>query len=405
MIKRSQYQYKGKTGFDVLHFETDDKSVRVMNGQTDFGTLQELKFTGKTVTTGKVTDLKISGLYKIKGLTGMPNGLPADKIHILSIKAIGNLGSPEMIQYQLVTEDGSIYNQTCSGGVTTQWTAAGSKMESKINSLLKDYNSFKTEMQGHNHDSRYIRKENGVVVEDINLGVGKKITIGGKDLAKVNDSGVMEIGDANSEVHILAKGEVLLNGKKVVVADKNGVGVNAQYLDGIPANSYALRTGGNTFNGACDFDQGILLNKVNDRTSDGIFWNDPNGKMRYSTGLRYTGSDYVFVKDQVWLMSINNKGRVRANDLEVSGEATANRAVIDMKIGSNDKGMQIMKDKAGRYFGLNNMNVPNGWVFWVDDDNTNVHFDKEIYISGKKLFIQSGTPTGDIPEGSIWINS
>ena len=70
-IKKAQYTVTKATGEDVYHFETDNKMVNILDGDGVLvGTLDDMIFTGKTVTSGSYMNIKVNGLYKVTNLTG-----------------------------------------------------------------------------------------------------------------------------------------------------------------------------------------------------------------------------------------------------------------------------------------------------------------------------------------------
>ena len=82
-------------GDDVFYFDNDAVTTKVLdNNKNELGTLQEYLFEGKTVTSGSVTNIKHSGVYKVKGLSGLPSEIPSSQYSILVVKAIGNQDNP-----------------------------------------------------------------------------------------------------------------------------------------------------------------------------------------------------------------------------------------------------------------------------------------------------------------------
>lgn len=76
----ARIQSKYRINHDVFHFETDDKQVLILDkNNNSLGTLREMLFTGKTINGGNFRDIKHSGVYRVKGLQGMPDNIPSDK--------------------------------------------------------------------------------------------------------------------------------------------------------------------------------------------------------------------------------------------------------------------------------------------------------------------------------------
>ena len=112
-IKKAQYTVTKATGEDVYHFETDNKMVNILDGDGVLvGTLDDMIFAGKTVTSGSYMNIKVNGLYKVTNLTGLPAGYDLGKISILSVKAVGKVGTPDLIIYDLYSQSGDIFHNT-----------------------------------------------------------------------------------------------------------------------------------------------------------------------------------------------------------------------------------------------------------------------------------------------------
>ena len=117
-IKRAKYW----NNHNVFHFETDDRQVLILDKNNNtIGTLREMLFTGKVVSGGNFKDIKHSGVYRVKGLQGMPSNIPADKECILAVTAVGDVNNPDMILYRLISPNGVITENTVSGSQASGW--------------------------------------------------------------------------------------------------------------------------------------------------------------------------------------------------------------------------------------------------------------------------------------------
>lgn len=255
VLKQSIYSITKTTGEDVVHFETDDAMVKVIKADgTAVGTLKELIFKGKTVTSGSVYDIKTSGMYAVTNLTDMPAGYAVGKTGILSVSAIGEIGAPTLVLYQLSSQDGETFINVNNNGVKTGWSSGGVNIEnaltaieasvgdlsnlqtmskatlvSAINNVMseslknttaivnvtEDYNNFKE----HNHDEKYLSKSGDTVTGDLFIRNGNayrsKTTTGTNiDLMKVDAEGSVIVGGANAPMKILSSSDVTLNGQK-----------------------------------------------------------------------------------------------------------------------------------------------------------------------------------------------
>ena len=99
-IKNAEYQIKESGGFNVYHYTTNSGAVKILDSNKNIlGTLHEFSFEGKVVESGSFKDLKISGLYKIKSVSGLPETIPSGKIALLQVKAVGKINAPEFVNY------------------------------------------------------------------------------------------------------------------------------------------------------------------------------------------------------------------------------------------------------------------------------------------------------------------
>lgn len=210
MTRRIESQYEH--GGAVYYFETDDNSVKILDKDNkEIGTLNQLAFNGKPVTGGDFKDLTHTGIYKVKGLTGLPDNVPADEECMLAVQTIG----PNLKLYRLITPEGIIVENTVSGETQSGWGAGGvelrntidninrslgaiqdletksNDLSSAINELLNKMNTFQTEnnerltkLENKNFDDRYLLqtggKMNGSIIMDngyaYNLETSKGLT-------------------------------------------------------------------------------------------------------------------------------------------------------------------------------------------------------------------------------------
>ena len=132
-IKNAEYQIKESGGFNVYHYTTNSGAVKILDSNKNIlGTLNEFSFEGKIVESGSFKDLKISGLYKVKGVSDLPEEIQDGKIALLQVKAVGKINQPEFINYQVIYPNGTIYNKTVVGSNESSWSNGGTKLENTI---------------------------------------------------------------------------------------------------------------------------------------------------------------------------------------------------------------------------------------------------------------------------------
>lgn len=427
-IKNAQYQIKDGQGFSIYHYETNSGQSVVLDANNNvLGTLDEFMFKGKVVNTGTIKDLKVSGLYRIKGLSGIPTGLEIDKTSILWVSAVGKTNLPDFINYQLISQNGDIFNKTVVGSVESSWSSGGTRLENSINTLISNFGelsalntkakgsfvnainevntkvdttqtnltSLKTSYDDHNHDSIYIKKSGDTIEGNITLpptkGFYAKLTDGSsRNMIGTLSNGDIQLGNKLSVLNLYSTNDLLHNGKKVwtEVNDGTGSGLDADLLDGLQGIDYAKATISNTFKETNTFSKDINVNgKINigkynvNYSEDGISFNLGSNKSVTITNDLRMNIDHLFMdstkgleKGIHWL-SGGDEFALLTNSSSAAGELwmwhNTNKGVSERSFG-------IRKDSS-------------------------VAFDKYIAISGRNLYIQGSQPSGSIPDGSIWI--
>ena len=426
----------GSLNYDTYHYETSQGQVVVLDkNKNKLGTLDETLFTGKLVENVSFKTIKLGGLYRIRNLTGLPSGVPSDKILILSVKAIGEINAPEVINYQLIDQTGSIYNKTIVGSTESAWSSGGTGLQSTVNSIVNDLgnkasltttnktsavlainelntniNSVNTALnnhkadyttfKNHTHDGRYLRTDTVSVLKSTvdvegNGGFNYKRTNGTKvNMLKVMPSGSIEIGNNESPLNIHGSNDLLHNGKKIwtEVNDGSGSGLDADKLDGLEASAFARKSTANTFTGVQTFTNGVNLSDTS------ISWG--NGKLTFGS------TSAIFSHSGKNLLSIGSNGNhtFPTADL-IANYSGGTEAKINFKTSAGDKGVAFLRSTGNTALRLFNYNVGTSGteVFKIGASSDIVEFNKEIQISGRKLYLQTASPSGVIPEGSIWI--
>ena len=252
-IKNAEYQIKESGGFNVYHYTTNSGAVKILDSNKNIlGTLHEFSFEGKVVESGSFKDLKISGLYKIKSVSGLPETIPSGKIALLQVKAVGKINVPEFVNYQVFYPNGTIYNKTIIGSTESSWSNGGTKLENTITTLLSNFgelSGLNTETKGslvgalnevntnlsetknnlaglntsfvaHNHDTRYIKKAGDDILGDIKIpstkGFYAKLSSGElRNLISTQSNGDLQVGNEKSVLNLYSTNNLLHPGKRV----------------------------------------------------------------------------------------------------------------------------------------------------------------------------------------------
>lgn len=441
-IKQAQYKITLANGEDIYHFETDDNMVKIVDGNKNvLGTFKEYGMEGKVVTSGAFTDLKVTGIYKVTNLTGLPSGYAIGKMSILSVKAVGRVGNPDLISYDLFSQTGDVYHNVVLGSTPTGWTSGGTTVKNalstltngigdltklnttakgslvnsvnevslKLNStastlttLTSDFATFK----GHNHDDKYVIKSgdtmNGNLVMSNAKRVQFKSTTGSVvNLIGANEKNEILLGNANTPLMIYGS-KATFNGSEIWHEgnDGSGSGLDADKLDGIDSSQFSQLAKENIFTKNQIFNQAVILGS-NGSGYNRIIYKDSNNKEITALKFEDNGKMVIQVKDG-------------ANDIEVHPDGHI-VTPSDITISSKDKwaGLRFSRDgvKKGIGFeidrGSGNLAFHN-WDndktgFYFDYDTGTIEFSSAISISGRKLYLQSSTPTGSRKTGDIWI--
>ena len=439
-IKKAQYTVTKATGEDVYHFETDNKMVNILDGDSVLvGTLDDMIFTGKTVTSGSYMNIKVNGLYKVTNLTGLPAGYDLGKISILSVKAVGKVGTPDLIIYDLYSQSGDIFHNTVISGDASGWTSGGTALENKTSSLgssvgtlanltttvktsiVGSINSLKsdlgvantaiavnanaiTELKNHNHDSQYISRSGDTMTGDLKVRNNNKFatlkTTGEViSVAKLDALNKMTIGDPTVPLDILGNGAVTINGRKVWTEDSdgNGSGLDADKLGGVPNASFARKDIANSFSGTQTIDGEIVMSGSDAGKSTKLVWKDGTN-LRGSIGFNQNGAFSILGNSSSVVFGSNS-------DMKTDGSIiiSSEKRVTKLKFirNSNELGIGMEQDRDTEdLFFYDWDNKRKGMTFIKSSGE--MSFAKQILISGKRLFIQSGAPSG-ASAGDIWI--
>ena len=432
-IKNAEYQIKESGGFNVYHYTTNSGAVKILDSNKNIlGTLHEFSFEGKVIESGSFKDLKISGLYKIKSASGLPEAIPIGKIALLQVKAVGKINAPEFVNYQIIYPNGTIYNKAIIGSTESSWSNGGTKLENTINTLISNFGtlsdlnteskgnlvnainevnsnlnatkqslvSLDTEFDNHNHDSRYIKKDGDDILGDINIpstkGFYAKLSSGElRNLISTQSNGDLQVGNAKSVLNLYSTNNLLHNGKKVWTEVNDGVnsGLDADLLDGLQGADYAKSTVTNTFTESNTFNKEIIVNgSVNLGGKISVF-NDSNDDFNISFGDQ-NGFNF----------KIDKKYGIHANSLYFDDGCKNGENRIVWSLGSDSIGL-LRNPAYNNELWMYHWDKPggnSGRFFWADPKTNTVNFDNSISISGRRMYMQGNQPTGSIPVGSVW---
>lgn len=446
-IKRAKYTVDK----NEFHFETDAKAVQILDRKKNLlGTLRELAYEGKTVTEGSFKDLKVTGVYKVKGLTDMPDNIPNDKECILSVTAVGKMNQPELVVYKLISPTGVIVENTVSGDKESGWGSGGVNLQNTIkdiNTAIGDIDKLKTssknisdslnelyntedehhqELQDldkrfkeHNHDSRYLLKQNDTVTGDLSIKNEGYFLVNnnagvGTNLAHMTKDNVLVIGDPLYDLHIEANNLQLHGSDVLTQANIKDHKVDAATLNGNKDTDFVKTHGDDTKYGDLKFYEGKLTFKLKngDDYKTGLVFVDDQDKLKSSINGNGVGDIYIETAgskgSQAPFAFNHDRNFVQYGGSHYirSAEPGINFQTWDEETGKYDDGIGFFKPKwQKKSLAIGNWMTKDVIGYFGVNNGEAIQLSHSPYIGeqNSRLFIQNAQPTGDVPYGSVWI--
>ena len=434
-IKRAIYKQMNSEGteFDILHYQTSAGGVEVLdNNKVSKGNLDSLLMKGVPVNSGDIKDIKVSGKYRVKGVSGLPTGTNSSEEYMLEVVSMGeDINNPILVNYMLTDKSGYMYYRTISGtNQDSGWSSGGTGMKNTINSILNTLGSsqnLKTsnkvivdainelvdfrnsssqsiqDLSNKDFDSRYIRRDATTNVNaDTNIqhGKGFNILLGNGstvNLIKSDLSGNTILGNADKALKISSSGDMTHNGSKIWTAGNDGAGsgLDADLLGGVPSSRYLTTDSNGQFSKNIRFNEGITIGD-NKR----ITWGGQAG-MSVNTQSGATIASFTDTNGSIYA-SLNSTTGLHSSALSLIGGAV--NSSIEMKGKASDRGFAISVDKNTGELKL--VNSQNGAVlFNAGKEGSELGFENRIMINGRHVYIQKNQPPTSAPEGSVWIQT
>lgn len=454
-IKRAKYW----NDHNVFHFETDDRQVLILDKDNNvLGTLREMLFTGKVVSGGNFKDIKHTGVYRVKGLQGMPSNIPTDKECILAVTAIGDVNNPDMILYRLISPNGVITENTVSGSQASGWMSGGVGLQNTIkgiNSSLgevahlatkaKDLTGAVNELNGlahgtaeglqkltqqfnqHNHDDRYVNQDGDAMSGDLAMANGSHYHVFNKGGTRANfgymtSGNELVIGDSRYPIRFNGQGELTYNGHKIFMDSNVGAGSNldADKLDGLDSNEFIRVHRDDVKNSALTIDQHNVILRLPSENNNGNYWSKSLLQWRNSNNQPVADVESNGVGDVVVRPGgdVSKRAALRINQNNTM-VYYGNRVNF---VGTDGNGPDIRwytedqekKDGGLGFFipewnrnelAFGNWNTHEVIMEFAVNNGEAIKIAHSPYIGdhGCRLFLQNEQPGGDVPYGSVWI--
>lgn len=447
-IKHAMYKIAG----DVYHFNSDDTSIKVLdNEKHELGTLRSLMFEGKVVEDVDFKTIKHTGVYKVKGLHGLPENIPADRYSILMVNSIGDQSAPEITFYHLITSTGVVSDCTVSGDNSSSWGSGGVEITNaikrfnasigtvaqlettqknlvgSINEVLGKTNEnaqsladLTSKFKNHNHDERYLSINGGTVNGSLTVSNGNGHNLRSTKYASVNgvsiDShDVVSVGDTGFKTELHGKGSLYYNGERVLTSASGGV--DAGTIGGHGLGDFIMAYGSQSKWGDLTMvDAGVNLRFFRE-DSNPSYWQSPVISWRNS-GNRKVASIESNIHGDIALRPGGNL--ISPADAVFGGNHEFTYSGRRMNfVGDNIDVRWQTADQSRRNGGIgfympaagsHSLMVGN-WDIHDVLMEIGVHNGEAIKINhspyigehGSRLFIQNEQPSGDVPYGSVWI--
>lgn len=461
-IKTAQYEINK----DVYHFVTDDNAVKVLdNNKNELGTLRELAFTGKVIDGGKFSDIKHSGIYRVKNMTGMPSNVPTNQEAILSVLAVGDPKNPSVISYKVIAPNGVIAENTVSGGSQSGWSNGGINLTNQLNGLsnnigdvtklpngasdvvtaINSVNDILNKIKAQSndlkynfehfgdYDSRYMKLAGGNFtgspVANNSIAYQGLTTKGAKvNIGYVNSNNQLVIGSNNVPTNIQGMGELTFNGHKVFTDANTGNGSNldADKLDGIDSTGFVKTNGDDIKNGRLKINQNMISIKVKEDNIYQSAFNFVNSSDQVLSEIVTNGTGDFALNTGLPAGRKNRTTLYIGRDGEVRHSGSRPQIFLqDDKMENEEQISFIHGDDPWRDYGQGMGYQGMGFIRHAKENQVvfyNWRADIEVMSLGanngeavdikhspyigehhRRLFMQDEWPGGDIPYGSVWI--
>lgn len=437
-IHSTDYHINGASG-DVAHFSTNDKVIHVLDdNKKELGTLRDLYVRGKALSNVAFDSVKVTGVYTVTGIKGVPSSVYTAKPVILQVTAIGKPNTPDMVFYRLIDRKGNITECTVAGSVKSAWGSGGTELKqvledidsslgsldklttsnqksltdsvnevnNKVNKNTTSITNLTTKFNSHNHDDRYLRLDGknefaGNLTmpnyKSLYMQNSKNVSL---NVAYADKNDELVLGDTGYQnIKVQTKGKMYINGHQVYT-DANagqGSGIDADKLDGLNSSSFARVDKSNIFTGNIDVNGGQLSVKTN----KSIKFNGSDGKTK--AGIKATdGGAFYFEQDGNGSSTfhLDGAGNIMSTKSLLFDGALENQIKFSR---NGDAGVGWLR----RY--NEDCMVAYNWKYKAQvmsvgtgENGDRVVINQAPYIQGRRLFLQSGNP-GKAAKGSVWI--
>ncbi|MBO1087231.1 hypothetical protein [Enterococcus mundtii] len=418
---------------EVVHYETSGEQVKLFDkDMVELGNLQQLLMNGISLEEHEVdiTAIKYSGNYIVNEIKNSPINNLDDKTSILQATAVGEKGNPMFVHFKLVHPTGQIFHNTVVGQQESGWTSSGKTLQEQLENsnnqidinkkAISNHSTAITQLEKitketsdnlsqHNHDGSYLKLSGGILEGNVSLRHGAKykfVSSQGeeKDFAQYSVAKGATIGDVGTPMEFLSEGILKHNGKKVwsELSHGKGSGLDADLIQGVNGDDIAQLNRINYFKEDIRISKNKSLVFQDDGSGSGIFWRSTDGTQRAAIRVDTEGKYQFYSKDGKAHTKIERDGKL-STDKGLFLNASANETTAIFGLTENDKGMGMYRNNSSKYLGFYNWSKGTRMAYFHQDQNF-LYLDEAPSIMGRRLYMQSGTPSGSRTVGDIWIS-
>lgn len=431
MYKKAKYKIVNSNMVpEVVHYETSGEQVKFFDeNNIEVGTLRDL-VSGKELKGADILSIKHSGTYIVSDMKNPPVPIVGDKTVILQATAVGAVGSPSFVHFTFINSTGEVYHNTVVGSKSSGWSSGGKTLKEEISNINKSISDSKSKIENtqknlldlttsfskletdykiHNHDEKYLKLSGGTITGDVGLRYGgnlKFVSAQGesRNFASYSVNSGAILGDSNVVLDIKSKDHLKHNGKKVwsEVNDGKGSGLDADKLQGISGDQFARLNSVNTFTQETWIEKGKSITFKDNSASPGVFWYASDNTHRASIRSDQNGSIVFYQKGGISYNKFDPDGHITSyKGINFNAERNESHAVF--KLNNSDAGIGFYRNNGSKYLGIYDWTNKKRLGYFHQTQG-HLYLDEAPSIKGRRLYLQSSTPTGARTVGDIWIS-
>ncbi|MCY7948672.1 hypothetical protein P8891_06010 [Bacillus atrophaeus] len=447
-IQKVRQNYHDGTGFNVLHYETQAKQVKILDDSGNItSNIEESLLKGKYIEDLDLDTVKATGIYRVKGGLNLPSGMDSSKVYMMFVTAVENEDESSLVRQEFYDHVNlNLHERSIEGSVVTPWLNAGkstldriSAAEQSINKIYNTIQDLRTDidtnssgifenksnistifdkLSTHNHDSRYLKLSGGSLKGETSISnntsfSGKNTSGVSLNLAKINGTNQVVIGDGGAKLLLDADvGDVSIRnqvGDTFPIFHMGNMGsgskMDADKLDGVEGKQYARLDKENFFKQNIRLDEGkSVFIKAEEGVSrpGGLYFrsgdNAPRGRIRPTED---GDIELAAGEDNVLGLTVLKNGDTQTWHDHILN-AKDRQVALRFKLNDKDKGAGFYMNNGSKQVGFYDWEF-GGRLFSSDREDQMVKFDNAIKIQGHQVSIQRSAPSG-ASDGDIWFS-